>query len=84
MRLLLVRHAVTEATGERLGGRTAADLSEDGRAQAKALAERLAAVDLAAVYSSPVVRARSTAAAIADRHGIEVAELEGVQEFDYG
>lgn len=84
MRLLLVRHGTTDATGERLGGRTTADLNEDGRRQAEAVAERLTKVELAAVYASPIVRTMSTARPIAARHGLGVEELEDVQEFDYG
>lgn len=84
MRLLLVRHATTETTGERLGGRTPTGLSEEGRRQSEAVADRLATVELAAVYASPIVRTLSTARLIAARHDLEVSQLEGVQEFDYG
>ncbi len=82
--VILVRHAVTAATGKRLGGRTPAPLSEEGRAQATAAADRLADLPVTAVYSSPIVRTVETAHEIAGRHGLEVRELEGVQEFDYG
>lgn len=82
--VILVRHAVTAATGRRLGGRTPAPLSEEGRAQAAATADRLADLPVKAVYSSPMVRTMETAGEIASRHGLEVRELEGVQEFDYG
>ncbi|MFN2557255.1 MAG: MSMEG_4193 family putative phosphomutase, partial [Nitriliruptorales bacterium] len=82
--VILVRHAVTAATGKRLGGRTPAPLSEEGRAQATVAADRLAELPVKAVYSSPMVRTMETADEIARRHGLEVRELEGVQEFDYG
>ncbi|MDQ3932707.1 MAG: histidine phosphatase family protein, partial [Actinomycetota bacterium] len=82
--VILVRHAVTAATGRRLGGRTPAPLSDQGRTQAEAAAERLAVLPVKAVYSSPMVRTLQTADAIARRHRIRVRELEGVQEFDYG
>lgn len=82
--VILVRHAVTAATGRRLGGRTPAPLSEEGRAQAEAVADRLAQVQLAAVYASPITRTMETAEVIARRHRMQVRLLEEVQEFDYG
>jgi probable phosphoglycerate mutase len=82
---VLVRHAVTEQTGPMLTGRApGVDLSDDGRRQAKALGERLADAHVAAVYASPIERTAQTAEAIASHHGVEVRELEGVLEADYG
>jgi len=84
-RLVLVRHAVTEQTGPVLSGRTPGiDLSEDGRRQAKVLAERLADANLAAVYASPIERTLQTAEFVAAPHGLEVRSLDGVLEADYG
>lgn len=82
--VVLVRHAVTAATGKRLGGRTPAPLSEQGRTQAAGLAERLGGSKVTAVYASPVPRTVETAEAIAHRAGLQVRELDGVLEFDYG
>lgn len=84
-RLLLVRHAVTAQTGPVLSGRVpGVDLSETGIAQADATAERLAALPVGAVYTSPIERTRQTAERIAARHGLRVTELPGVIEADYG
>ena len=84
-KLVLVRHAVTEQTGPMLTGRTpGVDLSEDGRRQAKALGERLADLPVKAVYASPIERTAQTAEAVAVHHGVEVRELPGVIEADYG
>lgn len=84
-RLCLVRHAVTGETGAKLSGRAPGiDLSEDGRGQAKAVAERLAEAPVAAVYASPIERTRQTAEAVAAPHGLEVRELPGVVEVEYG
>jgi broad specificity phosphatase PhoE len=47
-------------------------LSELGRRQAQALGERLRVVPLAAVYSSPIARARETAGYVAREQGLEV------------
>lgn len=80
----LVRHATTAATGKRLGGRTDAPLDERGRGQAQAAAARLADVALKAVYASPLPRTLETAAVVAGPHKLDVAELPGVLEVDYG
>jgi probable phosphomutase (TIGR03848 family) len=83
--LVLVRHAVTEQTGPLLTGRApGVDLSEDGRKQAAALADRLADLPVAAVYASPIERTAQTAAAVAGRHDLEVHALPGALEADYG
>jgi probable phosphomutase (TIGR03848 family) len=83
--LVLVRHAVTEQTGPMLTGRNpGVDLSDDGHRQAQALADRLAALPVAAVYASPIERTTQTAAAVAQRHALPVRELPGALEADYG
>src|SRR4029450_5559942 len=59
--LLLVRHAVTDVTGKRLSGSIPGiHLAEEGRVQAKGLAERLAPLRLTAVYASPLQRCVET------------------------
>ncbi len=84
-RLLLARHAVTAQTGPLLSGRAPGiDLSDEGRGQAEALAERLAVLPIAAVYASPIERTTQTAQAVATRHGLDVLPLPGVIEADYG
>jgi len=84
-RLLLVRHAVTGQTGRLLYGRMPGmDLSEEGRAQAAAVAERLARLPIRAIYASPVERAAQTAAAIGATTGLDVITDEGVIEVDAG
>ena len=66
--VLLVRHGLTAMTGPVLAGRTpGVHLDERGTKQAAALAERLAAVPLAAIVTSPLERCVETAAAIRDR-----------------
>jgi probable phosphoglycerate mutase len=59
-------------------------LSARGRAQADAVAERFAELDIAAVYSSPVRRARETADAIAAVAGLAVREEARVTEITIG
>lgn len=83
--LLLVRHGVTEATGKRLYGRSpGVHLSDKGRAQAEAVAERLRGLPIRAVYSSPLERCRETAAPIARALGHRVRTERGVLETDVG
>jgi probable phosphomutase (TIGR03848 family) len=81
--LLLVRHAVTESTGKRLTP-PEAELSERGKGQADAVAERLRPIPLAAVYASPMVRCVETARPVAASHGLEVVEVPQVADVDYG
>jgi broad specificity phosphatase PhoE len=85
MRLILARHGETASNRDGLGlGLEDVPLTERGRHQAEALAEALAEVKIAAVYSSPLRRALDTAEAIASRHGLEVAVDEGLTEMDVG
>jgi broad specificity phosphatase PhoE len=85
-RVWLVRHAATRWTGRRWCGRTDLPLSPAGRAQAAALAARLAAhlPGDVIVVSSPARRAVQTAeriAAAADR-GVEI--MDELREVDFG
>jgi probable phosphomutase (TIGR03848 family) len=83
--LVLVRHATTAATGKRLGGWTpGVHLDEPGREQARAAAERLADLPVAAVYTSPLERTRETATAVARPHGLRTRVRRGLGEVDYG
>jgi probable phosphomutase (TIGR03848 family) len=83
--VLLIRHATTEATGRILTGWAPGHpLDEGGRDQAEALAERLSAVKLAAVYSSPIERCAETADAIAAKQRLPVRTDEDLGEVRYG
>lgn len=85
MVLLLIRHASNDWVGKRLAGWTAGiNLNEEGQAQATALAEWLAALPLAAVYSSPLERTLETATPIADAQGLSVQVREALGETRYG
>ena len=62
--VLLVRHGLTAMTGPVLAGRTpGVHLDERGQKQAAAVAQRVAALPLAAIVSSPMERCVETAAA---------------------
>jgi probable phosphomutase (TIGR03848 family) len=63
--VLLVRHGLTAMTGPVLAGRTpGVHLDERGQKQAAAVAERIAAVPLTAIVTSPMERCVETAEAI--------------------
>ena len=70
MKLLLVRHGQCESNlGNRFQGQVDSPLTELGRRQARAAAERLKREPIAALYSSDLSRARDTAAPIAEALG---------------
>lgn len=67
--ILMVRHAEVHNPQRLFYGRLPAfRLSAWGEQQAERTAAKLAERPIAAVYSSPLIRARQTAARIADRH----------------
>jgi probable phosphoglycerate mutase len=84
--VLLVRHGQTSTTGVVLPGRAPGlHLSDDGRRQAEAVATRLAGIKhIAAVYASPLERARETAAAVARARHLAVRIARGLLECDFG
>jgi len=84
--VLLVRHAVTPTTGIKLPGRAPGlHLSDEGRRQADAAAARVAKIPkLAAVYASPLERARETALPIARLLRLAVRIERDLAELDVG
>jgi probable phosphoglycerate mutase len=83
--MLLLRHGETPLSVEkRFSGRGDPDLTDRGRAQAKAAAERLAEWDVEAVVSSPLARARRTAEAVAVAAGVDVVVDDALAETDFG
>jgi broad specificity phosphatase PhoE len=85
VRLFLVRHAETDWNRERrYQGWTDTALSATGRVQAEAVARALAGAGLAAVYASPLQRARVTAEAIAAPHKLTVRVEPAFKEMGFG
>ena len=89
--VLLVRHGTTPTTGKVLPGRAPGlHLSEQGIAQAEAVAERIGALTAkdhgapAAVYASPLERTSETARPIARALGLRVRSDRGLLECDFG
>ncbi|MGB8961236.1 MAG: bifunctional RNase H/acid phosphatase [Pseudonocardiaceae bacterium] len=85
-RLLMLRHGQTEHSAQRrYSGRGDLPLTELGERQAAAAAARLANSDgVAAVVSSPLLRARQTAQPAADALGVPVTVHDGLIETDFG
>ena len=84
--VLLVRHGQTATTGTLLPGRAAGlHLADAGTAQAERVAERIAELkNVAAVYASPLERARETAAPIAAALQLKTRVDKGLLECDFG
>lgn len=83
--MLLVRHGQTPTTGKLLPGQARGlHLSDAGRAQAAAVAERLGVLKIDAVYASPLERTRETAAPIAKARGLRVRTDRDLMDVDVG
>jgi 2,3-bisphosphoglycerate-dependent phosphoglycerate mutase len=83
MELLLIRHALPIRIDEgSVDGPADPHLAPLGVAQAEALADWLAAEQIDAIWSSPMRRARETAAPVAARLGMPVTVDDGLAEYD--
>ena len=81
----LARHGQTAYNAEgRFQGHLPVPLNETGRAQAHALAEAVARVEVRGFVCSPLARARETAEIVAERIGIEPEEDARFTETDTG
>jgi len=82
---VLVRHGAHDWLGRGIAGRMpGVSLNEKGRTQARQLVERLSQRAIAAIYSSPIERARQTAAPLAQARGLPVAIDDAFSEIDFG
>ena len=82
---LCLRHGATDWNREgRFQGRTDNPLNDEGIAQAHAAAEKLRAVELGHVVSSPLLRAVQTAEIIANVASKTVTLDQGLIELDFG
>lgn len=84
LRLFVVRHGATEWSGARFAGWSDIPLSEDGRRQCAAVARALAESQTAAVWASPLERARASAEILAKPHRLEVRLDEAFREMRFG
>lgn len=83
--MILVRHGQTvwNESG-RFQGISDIELSAEGKQQAQSLAKSLKDLDLVAIYTSPLTRARETAGIVAQYHNCPVEVAEGLRELDQG
>jgi broad specificity phosphatase PhoE len=83
--ILLARHGESDwNVDRRWQGHADRPLTERGREQARALADRLADIALQAVYTSDLRRARETAEIVARTQGLEVHVTPALREVDVG
>jgi ribonuclease H / adenosylcobalamin/alpha-ribazole phosphatase len=81
----LLRHGEHGLLGKALAGRMpGVGMTEKGRAEVAAVAERLAKEKIAAIYASPLQRTRETAEILADRLGLPIAFRDDLLELDFG
>jgi len=83
---LLIRHGYNDMIDRNIiaGRSPGVHLNAEGRREAENLADRLAPIPLAGIYSSPLERTRETAEPIALRQNLEVAILPEINEVDLG
>ncbi|MGH8966505.1 MAG: histidine phosphatase family protein [Actinomycetes bacterium] len=86
MQLVLVRHALPErihpSDGAPAATRADPPLTPLGERQAQRLVDALAGDQVAGLYTSPMARARQTAAPLAAALGREPAVVDGLSEYD--
>jgi probable phosphoglycerate mutase len=82
--IVLVRHGEAQGAAGRAVGQVDLPLSVRGREQASALAAGLGGIAWAALYSSPLARARDTLAPLAAAAGRAPAILDGLAEISLG
>jgi broad specificity phosphatase PhoE len=80
----MARHGGTVMSEDRFAGATDVVLSEEGREQARRLAERLSREKIAAIYASPLGRTVETAKILAAPHKLEVQIRDGLREISHG
>lgn len=85
MKLYIARHGETSWNAQNIiCGRTDIPLNERGLEQAKLLAERMSDIHIDRIIASPMIRARQTAAAVAEKCGLPVSYDERLIEQNFG
>ena len=85
VKVMLVRHGETDWNREEIfRGRLDVELNENGREQARALAEATRTFHIDAIYSSPLSRSLETAKCVAEVHSLDVEIADGFTDLHYG
>ena len=83
--VILLRHGQTdENVSGRISGQGPVPLNTRGQEQARLAAEALALLGITHIFSSPLVRARQTAAFLAERLQKFIEEIPDLREVGYG
>ncbi len=80
----LLRHGERQQSRVLAGRMPGVGLSERGRAEIAAVAERLTGEDIAALYASPLQRTRETAEIVGERLGLPIEFRDELIELDFG
>ncbi len=84
-RILFVRHGETDWNKEhRIQGQTDTKLTEEGKKQAKRIAERLKDEKIDAIYTSTLSRAIDTAKKINKYHNLKIEKCKEFNELSFG
>ncbi|MGQ9631002.1 MAG: histidine phosphatase family protein [bacterium] len=87
-RVFLIRHGATDwrsVQPTRIQGQApGVSLNEEGKAQARKLAQRLSREPISAIYASPLERAYDTAKIVAEPHGLPVRTDPRLMEQNHG
>ena len=85
MKIYVVRHCTTECSAKKIYcGRTDIPLSEEGRREAEQLSAVTKDYDFDLILSSPLLRARETAEAIAKDKHVPILFDDRLKERDFG
>lgn len=85
MKIYMARHGQTQWNAEnKICGRTDLPLTELGRQQAEKLADNAADKNIGLIVVSPMIRAKQTAQAVADRYNLPMVIDERLIEQDFG
>lgn len=84
-KIIVVRYGQTKwNVGQVFRGTADVPLNETGKKQAESLAQALSSYKIAAIYSSPLSRARETAEAVAKKQGLKFKISDLLLDINYG
>lgn len=85
LKILLVRHGETDWNREhRIMGAEAIPINVNGRRQAKELRQAIQGLDIDAVYTSPILRAKETAQILFQGRSLVLQDDDRLVEVNYG